>query len=380
MKKPSKVFVSGCFDLLHSCHIMFLKHAATFGDHLYVSVGSDDTVHELKGRWPVYNERERVFMVGSLACVHDAFVASGSGLLDFEPELREIHPDTFVVGYDGDASQKRTLCDTLGIQYVTINRHTFAGMNRSTTDVYSKRAMPYRVDLAGGWLDQPFVSKYADGPVITISIEPAVAFNVRSGMATSTRNNAIMMWGHSLPIGDPELLAKQLFCFDNPPGTKHISGSQDALGIVMPGLNRLDYANGDYWPKHIETMLDDKWLDFVESHLHLLSLGMRLDEYDPLMDAHIDARSAQRLSDAAYGMWDAIMDMDSIRVGAYMRESLEAQVIMFPHMITDEIRKLADEYEIVANGYKLSGAGGGGYLIFWSDIPLGNMMQIHIRR
>ena len=42
-----KVFVSGCFDLLHSGHIKFLTEAAKYGD-LYVSVGSDKTINELK--------------------------------------------------------------------------------------------------------------------------------------------------------------------------------------------------------------------------------------------------------------------------------------------------------------------------------------------
>jgi cytidyltransferase-like protein len=47
-----KVFVSGCFDLLHSGHIRFLEEAASYGD-VYVALGSDRTVAELKGRPPV---------------------------------------------------------------------------------------------------------------------------------------------------------------------------------------------------------------------------------------------------------------------------------------------------------------------------------------
>ena len=48
----TKVFVSGCFDLLHSGHVEFLRRAATQGDELYVALGSDQTVYELKGRAP----------------------------------------------------------------------------------------------------------------------------------------------------------------------------------------------------------------------------------------------------------------------------------------------------------------------------------------
>jgi cytidyltransferase-like protein len=49
-----KVFVTGCFDLLHSGHIAFLKEAAMFGD-LYVCIGSDENVFNLKGRYPITN-------------------------------------------------------------------------------------------------------------------------------------------------------------------------------------------------------------------------------------------------------------------------------------------------------------------------------------
>ena len=57
-----KVFVSGCYDLLHSGHIAFFQEASTYGD-LYVSVGSDRTVYDLKGRAPVKSEDERLFMI-----------------------------------------------------------------------------------------------------------------------------------------------------------------------------------------------------------------------------------------------------------------------------------------------------------------------------
>ena len=56
---------------------------------------------------------------------------------------------------------------------------------RSTTALRTINQMPFRIDLAGGWSDQPFVSKYYPGSVITISLEPTIQFNERSGMASS---------------------------------------------------------------------------------------------------------------------------------------------------------------------------------------------------
>ena len=83
-----KVFVSGCFDLLHSGHIAFLKSAAEKGD-LYVALGSDKTIFELKNKKPIYNEGEREYILNELSCVKKAFVSKGSGILDFEKENLE---------------------------------------------------------------------------------------------------------------------------------------------------------------------------------------------------------------------------------------------------------------------------------------------------
>jgi len=55
-------------------------------------------------------------------------------------------------------------------------------------------------------------------------------------------------------------------------------------------------------------------------------------------------------------------------------------VAMFPHMMTPLVAKLIDRYRDEALGWKLSGAGGGGYLILVADHPIGDGFQITIRR
>ena len=128
-----KVFVSGCFDLLHSGHVKFLMEASKLGE-LYVSVGSDKTVYELKNRPTVFNENERKFMLEALRCVHQAFIGSGNGFLDFIPELEKVQPDIFVVNTDGDSEKKRDYIESKGIQYIVLNREPERGLPaRSTT-------------------------------------------------------------------------------------------------------------------------------------------------------------------------------------------------------------------------------------------------------
>ena len=373
-----KVFVSGCFDMLHSGHIEFFQQASKFGD-LTVALGSDQTLFDLKGRVPYNNEQERLFMVKNVACVSDAFVSKGSGYLDFEPDLRDRKPDIFIVNEDGNTPEKRELMEELGIEYVILHRDPHQGLKaRSTTAIRSECRLPYRIDVAGGWLDQPWVSKLHPGAVITVSLEPTIDFNERSGMATSTRRSAKELWGNHLPIGNYEKNAKLLFCYDNPPGTAEISGAQDAIGLVMPGLN-YSYFEGEYWPSRIESILDESSLNFVESLFYLIPLGPRHDGFSVLSNTNITVEGAKRLADATDGVWDAIMHQDAANFGQHFKASFDAQIEMFPNMMTPSVAKLIDQYRNQALGWKLSGAGGGGYLILASDKPIENGVRVVVR-
>ncbi len=374
-----KAFVSGCFDMLHSGHVAFFQEAARFGD-LYVAIGSDRTVFDLKGRLPLNNEDERLYMVQSVACVKEAFVSQGSGMLDFGGEMQAMRPDFFVVNEDGNTPDKQELCQALGIEYVILRREPHPGLApRSTTSLRQIQRMPYRIDLAGGWLDQPWVSKSYPGPVLTVSLEPTLDFNERSGMASSTRRMALQLWGPRLPVGDPEKLAYILFCCDNPPGTTEVSGSQDAIGLVYPGLARAHYEGG-YWPTRIDSVLSEPVLQFIENALYLIPLGPREAGFNVLSDTCIDSEGAKALAHAADACWEAILRQDIVAFGQSMRASFEAQIAMFPHMIVPSVPRLIERYHDEALGWKVSGAGGGGYLILASDRPIENGIRVLVRR
>jgi len=374
-----KVFVSGSFDMLHSGHIEFFREAAQYGD-LYVALGSDKTIFELKGRSTITSEQERLFMVKAISFVKDAFISRGSGILDFETELREMMPDYFIVNVDGHTPEKRDLCHLLQIQYLILERKPYPGLDaRSTTQLRQHDHLPYRIDLAGGWLDQPFVSKHYPGPVVTISLEPTLEFNERSGMASSTRRHAQEIWGPKLPQGDYEKIAKILFCYDNPPGTELISGSQDAIGLVFPGL-ACAYYEGAYWPSRIEHRMDESLLHFVESSLYLVSLGPRFENYSVLDNTTFDRERAKALADATESHWQAILNQDIIGFGQSMREGFDAQISMFPNMMDERVAALINEYRNLALGWKLSGAGGGGYLILVAEKPISGAIRVIARR
>lgn len=374
-----KVFVSGCYDMLHSGHVAFFEEAAQYGD-LYVGIGSDKTINKLKARKTVNSEDERLYMVQALKAVKKAWINKGSGLLDFEEDLKELMPDIFFVNTDGHTPAKESLCKELRIEYIIGKRIPHGNLpTRSTTALRAECKIPYRIDLAGGWLDQLYINNIAPGAVLTICIEPDYEFNDRSGMSTSSRKKAIELWQSDIPSGDKEKLAKTLFCFENPPGTKYVSGSQDSLGIVMPGLNRYYYA-GNYWPQKIESILDDDILDWIEKNIWLIPLYPRHDDYDALANTNFEKKLIENLADAADNCWNAFKEKDAQRVGEAMKNSFEAQIQIFPNMVTKDILQQIKEYEKDALGWKISGAGGGGYLIFFSEKALKNAIQIRIRR
>ena len=93
-----------------------------------------------------------------------------------------------------------------------------------------------------------------------------------------------------------------------------------------------------------------------------------------------ESQDLNKLATAAIDCWDAILEKNSVKFGEAFRKSFEAQIAMFPNMAGKEIFEIIDQYRDRALGWKLSGAGGGGYLILVSDEPIDGAVQIKIRR
>ncbi len=388
-----KVFVSGCYDLLHSGHVEFFRQAAEYGD-LYVGIGSDATILGYKHHKTVYSEQERLFMVKSIRYVKDAFINAGSGVLDFLPTLDIVKPDVLVVNEDGGSPEKERVCRERGIEYVVLQRVPSTGLEARSSTALKQIAcrIPTRLDLAGTWIDQPYVSCMAPGWALTISLEPTFEIRERCGLATSTRNMIRKIWPYQLPAMDPEMLAKLVFCFENDPERSDgiTSGAQDSIGICVPGLCR-HYYNGRFWPEKIEVCTDETVLSWLEDHLAMVPMEPRRPGCSVVEGKDITAAKVQALATAAASCWDAIMARDLTAFAAAYRASFDAQVAIFPAMVqpvmdsadgvddanrgdkmagepgkksVESILDVIKKYSAVPGvlAWKMPGAGGGGYL------------------
>ena len=385
-----KVFVSGCYDLLHSGHVEFFRQAAEYGD-LYVGIGSDNTILKYKNHQTVYKEQERLFMVKSIRYVKDAYINQGSGIMDFVPTVDIVKPDILVVNEDGSNDDKRRFCQEHGIEYVVLKRTPAEGLEaRSSTSLKSATcSIPTRLDLAGTWIDQPYVSCFAPGWAITISLEPTFEVRDRCGLSTSTRNMIKKIWPIKLPDMQPEMLAKLVFCFENDPERSDgiISGAQDAIGICIPGLCRHFY-NGRYWPERIEQVNDESILAWLESHLCLIPIEPRKPGCSVVEGKDITEAKVKNLAKAADDCWNAIKQCDLTEFANAYNASFAAQVAMFPAMIRDNVQKHIDEYvnQPGVMALKMPGAGGGGYLALVVEDSMAfcnthpEAIQLHIRR
>jgi len=248
--------------------------------------------------------------------------------------------------------------------------------------------IPYRMALAGGWIDQPFVSRHnpdACGSMVVVGLEPVCWYMERAGMATGTRQVAMKRWRNGLPDRAPVELVRELYAEENR-GRVEPSGSQDMIGLIYPGINRLDYtiAHEDgIFPHHIESNVDPEVARWLQHVIHLIPVAQRPDGYNPLGIKNLEPAWIRRLGQTGRACYDAILARDPVKLGASMNECMRCWEAILPHTVahptvTVDLRGILRYYQSHYAGAMYSGCGGG-YLYVVSDRPVPGGLQTNIR-
>jgi hypothetical protein len=248
--------------------------------------------------------------------------------------------------------------------------------------------MPYRMAFAGGWIDQPFVSRLnpePPGSMVVVGLEPTCRYMDRCGMAGGTRRVAMRLWPDGLPNLPPAELVRLLYAEENR-GLAEPSGSQDMIGLLYPGVNRLDYDcahEGGVFPRHIESCNDPRVARWLERVIHMVPVAPRPEGYAPLGIKNLDPQWVRRLGQTGKDCYDAILAMDAGALGRSMNDCMECWETLLPHTVvhpslTVDLKAILAWYQSRHAGAMYSGCGGG-YLYVASEEPVPGGFTVSVR-
>lgn len=246
---------------------------------------------------------------------------------------------------------------------------------------------PYRIALAGGWIDQPFLSRLnptPPGSMVVIGVEPTFRWMDRCGIATSTRSVALKRWGR-LPDGNPGDRVQELYEAENK-DNPHPSGSQDMIGLLYPGVNRLDYDfsyKDGLFPSHIESNNDPDIACWVERVINVLPVAPRPDGYNPLGVQNLRPGWVRELGQSGRQCYDAIVNKDVVGLGQAMNLCMTCWEALLPHVVRHPTIKIdliaiLKHYQARYPGAMYSGCGGG-YLFVASEELVPGAFRIKVR-
>lgn len=221
--------------------------------------------------------------------------------------------------------------------------------------------------------------------MVVVQIEPDFRPMDRSGIASGTRAIAMKLWKGRVPKRPLAELTRELYAAENK-GKPEPSGSQDMIGLIYPGVNRLDYDfnhEGGIFPTHIESCNRPKVARWLEKVLHLIPVEPRPEGYNPLGKKNLDPKWVARLSQSGRDCYDAIVKMDARALGASLNLNMKCWETLLPHVVRHplirlDLMALLKAYQQQYLGAMYSGCGGG-YLIVVSETPVPGSFKVNVR-
>ena len=248
--------------------------------------------------------------------------------------------------------------------------------------------IPHRLALAGGWIDQPFISALNPDPpgsMVVVSLEPDRWFMDRAGIASGTRKVAMRIWNGVLPDRPREDLVRELYQAEND-GLPEPSGSQDMIGLIYPGVSRLDYDaahEGGYFPVHIESNRDPRIARWLERILRLVPINQRPEGYNPLGVKNLDPGWIERLGQTGRRCFEAIVGCNARALGESMNQCMQCWEAILPHTVQHptiamDLKAILANFQSRYPGAMYSGCGGG-YLIVASEKDVPGSLRVKVR-
>jgi len=184
-----RIFVSGCYDIIHAGHLQFFEEARALGDHLTVSFASEDVLwHHKQRRSSIPDEHKKAVLEG-LRMIDEVVIGTDHDQgLDFKTYFLEAKPDVLAVTEDDLYA-----CKQVGATYHVLAKTPprFAPVSTSGIVKWVKAPTesPLRVDFAGGWLDVPRHAREG-AYIVNCAISPLVSlrewnYEKRSGLGGS---------------------------------------------------------------------------------------------------------------------------------------------------------------------------------------------------
>lgn len=94
-----RIWMNGCFDVLHYGHFRMIEYAASLGEMLVIGIDGDERVKQMKGKdRPFHTEEQRKFNLMQIKGVSNVVIFHTDEMLRNQIELYK--PNIFVIGGD----------------------------------------------------------------------------------------------------------------------------------------------------------------------------------------------------------------------------------------------------------------------------------------
>lgn len=293
-----KIFVSGCYDIIHAGHIQFFTEARALGDHLTVCFASDQVLWNHKERRSSLPQEHKLALLRNLTVVDDAVIGENDTHgLDFQDHFRRICPDILAVTDDDKYTDiKKALCEEVGAKYVKLPKTPpqFPPVSSSgiVKWIQALDVSPLRVDFAGGWLDVPRFAR--EGAfIVNCAISPTVSlrdwnYEKRSGLGGSgawALLNGKSGISSELDLGvgwqDPAVINESGLCVWKSGSLPMLQIKRD--GAILQGRMALLYTGSEHDTPGVADQQRD--YDLIEKASHVAAEAIENNDFEQLGEA-----------------------------------------------------------------------------------------------